>query len=232
MLRQIRLLVFDLDYVVFDCRELKARALRDSLISFADAIPHNLRLPDTVDAEDGFMEYGSRWIQQLQIGLDEEALAQLQCAYRIHEERLVAAGVGEIFPGLREFLTRCRENHVSAAIGAEAGRDYLLDVSDRHSLDKLFEMAFCAEEFGVGSTDEMFEEILRRGEVNPSEALALGTRSSFFQAAHNLDVLTVGCGWGLHRHESLSDADLQSLTLAQLTPAIEKADSLATRYLM
>lgn len=231
MLRQIRLLVFDLDYLIFDCAELKMRALRESLISFADAIPHDVPLPDVIDAEGGFRDYGFRWLKSLQIGLDEERMAQLEVSYRMHEQRLVAAGVGRIYSGLPELLRLCGQNGAAAAIGAEASRDYLLDVSDRHGLDSLFELAYCTGEFGVGSRDEMIEEIMHRAEVNPSETLALGTRPDFFRAAHNIDVLTVGCGWGLHRHEALVEADVQALTLVQVYPAIEKADVLASRYL-
>ncbi len=201
------------------------------MISFADSIPPDSRLPDVDDAEEGFRDHGSRWIRHLEIGLDEEALEQFQSAYRIHEERLLAAGIGRIFPGLPELLALCRRNGIAAAMGADAARDYLLDVSDRHGLDGLFETAFCTEEFGVGSADEMFEEILRRCEVNPSETLALGTRSSYFEAARNLDLLTIGCGWGLHCRNSLQEADLQAPTLDHLRNAIERADNLAAKHL-
>jgi phosphoglycolate phosphatase-like HAD superfamily hydrolase len=224
------LLVFDLDYLIYDCAALKVRALRESLIPLADAIPQDTSLPDAVDAEEGFRDYGLHWAQMVQIGLDDKSLAQLHCEYRIHEERLAGNGLGRIYPGIIELLSFCRRNGASAAIGAEAGRDYLLAVSDSLNLDSLFEMAFCSEEFGSGGTDEMIEEIMNRAEVNPSETLALGTRPDFFRAARNLNVLTIGCGWGLQRHEGLSAADLQSLTIDQIYPAIEKADNLAVQY--
>jgi phosphoglycolate phosphatase-like HAD superfamily hydrolase len=230
VLRQIRLLVFDLDYLIYDCAAIKVRALRESMISFADAIPHDVRLPDAADTEEGFRDYGCRWSQMLQIGLDEERLAELQSAYRVHEERLVTAGLGRIYPGLPELLLSFRRNGLLAAIGAEANRDYLLAVSDRHSLESVFEMAYCAEEFGAGGTDEMIDEIMNRAEVNRSETLALGTRPEFFRSAHNLEVLTIGCGWGLRRHEALDEADFQALTVDQAYPAIENADALAAQY--
>jgi len=135
VLRHIRLLILDLDYLVFDCAALKVKALRESLISFADAIPHDVRLPDSVDVEEGFRDHGCRWTQALQIGLDEEILARLQSSYRLHEERLATAGAGCIYPGLQEFLVRGCQSGASAAVGAEASRDYLLAVSDRHGLD-------------------------------------------------------------------------------------------------
>jgi len=231
VLRQIRLLVFDLDYLIFDCAELKMRALRESLISFADAIPHDVPLPGPLCAEEGFRDHGFRWMKSLEIGLDEERMAQLEVSYREHEQRLVAAGIGRIYSGLPELLQLCGQNGASAAIGAEASRDYLLNVSDRHGLDSLFELAYCTEEFGAGSADEMVEEIMRRAEVNPSETLALGTRLDYFQAAHNIDVLTIGCGWGVHGHEPLRAADLQAFTMAQVYSAIERADAIASRYL-
>lgn len=230
MLQHIRLLILDLDYLVFDCALLKVQALRQSLISLADSIPQNVRLPDAMDAEEGFREYGFQWTRHLEIGLDEESLENLQQAYSLNEDRLVEAGVGKVFPGVEEFIMNCRKSNVAVALGADASRDYLLSVTDRHQLDSLFQIAFCTEEFGVGSADEMMEEIMRYAEVSFSETLVLATRPRFFQAAHNLDLLTVACGWGLHEHRGLAEADLQSLTLSQLYPAIQKADQIASQY--
>jgi len=230
MFRHIRLLLFDLDYLIFDCSALKIRALRQSLISFAEAIPQDIRLPDAMDAEEGYRDYGFRWTQFLEIGLGEERLSELQHAYRIHEDRLLEAGVGEIYPGIYELLEKCRESGLALALGAEASRDYLLEVSDRHRLDRMFRIALCTEEFGVGSTDEMLEEIMHHHEVNPSETVVLGTRPAFFQSAHNLDLVTVGCGWGLHRHDRLIEADFKALTIASLQTALQEADRLAARY--
>ncbi len=230
MLRHIRLLILDLDYLVFDCATLKVQALRQSLISLAEAIPQNVRLPNAVDVEEGFRDHGFRWMRHLEIGLDEERAEHLQHAYAVNESRLVDGGAGSVFPGIREFVAACRESGVAAAVGAEASREYLVSVIDRHQLDSYFEIALCTEEFGAGSTDEMLDEIMHNSEVNPSETLVLGTRSQFFRAAHNLDILTIGCGWGLRQYSGLADADLQALTLSQLYPAIQKADELASQY--
>jgi len=219
-------LILDLDYLIFDCAALKVKALRESLISFADAIPHDVRLPDAVDIEEGFCEHGCRWIQALQIGLDDGNLTQLQACYRLHEKHLAEAGAGRTYPGWHEILESCHRSGIAAAIGAEASRDYLLAVSDRHSLDGYFKMAYCTEEFGAGSASEMIDEIMEKAEVNPSETLVLGTRPAFFRAARDLGALTVGCGWGLERQEALKESDLQALTLAQVYSAILNADEL------
>jgi phosphoglycolate phosphatase-like HAD superfamily hydrolase len=216
--------------VVFDCALLKVQALRQSLISLADAIPQSVRLPDNIDAEEGFREHGFRWTRFLEIGLDEEGLEHLQQAYHIHENRLVESGIGRIHTGIEAFLVNCRQSNIAVALGAEASRDYLVSVTDRHQLDSLFQVALCTEEFGLGNVDEMLGEIIQQAEVYPSEALVLGTRPHCFRAARDLHVLTIGCGWGLRRHGGLAEAELQSLTLAQLHPAIEKADTLASQY--
>lgn len=229
MLDHIQLLVFDLDYLIFDCALLKVRALRQSLISFAETIPQDIRLPDAMDAEEGYLLHGFRWTQFLEIGLEEERLAELQHVYRINEDLLLEAGAGQIYPGVLDLLVNLRRNNVALALGADASREYLLSVSDRQNLDDLFDIALCTQEFGVGGTDEMLEEIMRHCEVNRSETVVLGTRSSFFEAAHNLNAMAVGCGWGLHHHGGLGNADLQSLTLATLFPAIQKADQLSAQ---
>lgn len=231
VLKHIRLLVLDLDYLVFDCAALRIQALRKSLIPFADAIPQDVRLPDAMDAEEEFRHHGRHWTRELKLGLDDSGMSQLQSDFRVHEEQLVSDGAGRIYPGLAELLSQCRQDGVAAAIGAEATRDYLLAVSDKHGLDLLFEMAYCTEEFGKGSADEMIDEIISRAEVNRSETLALGTRPDFFESAHSLDILTIGCGWGLKRHDALAAADLQALTISQAYPAILKADGLVAQNL-
>ena len=230
MLQHIRLLIFDLDYLVFDCALLKEQALRQSLISLADSIPQSVRLPDAADVEEGFRNHGFRWPRFLEIGLDEETLGHLQQAYRIHEDRLIESKVGRVYPGLEGFIANCRLEMTGAALGAESSRDYLVAVNDRHQLDNLFQFSLCTEEFGVGDAAEMFEEIMHQAEVNPSETLVLGTRPHFFQAAHNQDLLTIGCGWGIRRQDGLAEADLIAPTLSELLPTIKKADYLASQY--
>ncbi len=227
MLRHIRLLIFDLDYIVFDCAQLKTLALRQSMVSLADLIPQNMPLPDARDAEAGFLEHGSRWVQRLEIGLDEENLRDLERAHRLHEDRLIAAGQGRIFPGIEEFLTNCGKAGVIMAVGADSSRDYLIDVVDRFQLDRFFQVALCAEEFGMGDVDEMLMEILRQVEVNPSESLVLGTRAQTFHAARALDIQTIACGWGIQRHAGLDQADFQARSQEELAVAIEHADKVA-----
>jgi phosphoglycolate phosphatase-like HAD superfamily hydrolase len=230
VLRHIRLLILDLDYVVFDCALVKVQALRQSLISLAETIPQSARLPDAADVEEAFRNYGFRWPQFVEIGLDEERLSHLQQAYGIHESRLIQSGAGKMFPGIEEFIAGCRHENLEIALGAEASREYLISVTERHDLDRYFEIMFCTEEFGIGGTQEMLGDIMYQAEVNPSEVVVLGTRPQFFQAAHNLDILTIGCGWGIRRHDGLAEADLQPVSLAQLTPAIQKADYFASQY--
>jgi phosphoglycolate phosphatase-like HAD superfamily hydrolase len=227
VLDHVQLLVFDLDYLIFDCALLKVRALRQSLISFAETIPQDIRLPDAMDAEEGYLLHGFRWTQFLEIGLEEERLAEFQHVYRINQDHLLEAGAGQIYPGVLDELANLRNNQLALALGADASREYLLSVNDRHNFADLFDIALCTQEFGVGSTDEMLEEIMRQCEVNRSETVVLGTRPSLFEAAHNLNLTAVGCGWGIHHHGGLGNADLQSLTLATLFPSIQKADKLS-----
>ncbi len=227
MLRRIRLLVFDLDYLVFDCAALRERSLRKSLIPFAEQIPQDLRLPDAKDIEEGYQALGSRWVHYLDLGLGQEQLLVLEEAFRVHEANSVEGGGGHVFPGIREFIAVARKERLTIALGAESSREYLMSVCDRHNLDELFDMAFCAEEYGSGSTDEMLEEIMNHAEVHPSETLLLGTRPFCFETGRNLDVQSVGCGWGILRHEGLESADYQAFAIDQLYPLIKQADALS-----
>ena len=70
MLRHIRLLILDLDYLVFDCAYLKAHALKQCIAGLDDTISLNVPLPDGVTIEEGFRDHGFRWTQNLEIGLD------------------------------------------------------------------------------------------------------------------------------------------------------------------
>jgi phosphoglycolate phosphatase-like HAD superfamily hydrolase len=227
VLRHIRLLILDLDYLVFNCAFLKEQALRQSLIALADQIPASVQLPEAAEAEAGFREHGFRWIRHLEIGLDEHSLGDLQQAYTLHENRLVESGKGGLYPGIEEFIMNSHRAGIAIALGAEATRDYMISVIDRHQMDDLFQVTLCAEEFGMGDADEMIVEIMRQVEVNPSETLVLGTCPHTFRAAQGLDILAVGCGWGIQQPAGLSAADLQSLTFPDLSATIEKADNLA-----
>jgi len=228
VLHHIQLIILDLDYVVFDCSTIKLQALRQSLISLADIIPQDIRLPDEVDAEEAFRDHGVHWIQRLELGLDQDNLDNLRQTYELNERRLVEAGAGSVFQGLKNFVGECRNREIAVALGAEATRDYLVTVSDQHQLEGLFEISLCTEEFGAGSSEEMLEEVLHYAAANRSEALVLGARPRLFEAAHNLDMLAIGCGWGIRQHQVLSNADLQALTLSQLNPVLLKADQLAS----
>ena len=155
----------------------------------------------------------------------------MEQAYGIQETRMINSGAGRVHSGIREFVVKCRQSNLAVALGADARRDYMLAVIDRHELDTLFQFALCTEEFGTGDAAEMLEEIMHQAEVNPSETLALGTRPNFFQSAKSVDIRTIGCGWGIAKHEGLAYADMQSLNLEQLFPAIQKADALALQRL-
>ena len=230
MFRHIRLLVFDLDYVVFDCAALKASTLRKTLIPFADLIPQTVSLPDDVDIEDSFLEYGSRWIRSLELGLDESQLAALEENYVRQESRLLNAGGGHFFAGILHRLSTYRAAGLTLALGAETTRDYLMSVSDRYNMDQFFEIAFCTEEYGMGGADEMLAEIMNHAVVNPSETLVLGTRPPYFEAAHGLDIQCVGCGWGLRKREPLSHADFQLYSIDHMDSLIQQADDLSAGY--
>ncbi|MBN1570989.1 MAG: HAD hydrolase-like protein [Acidobacteria bacterium] len=225
------MLIFDLDYLVFDCSFLKVQALRQSLIALADLIPQSIRLPEISDAEAGFRDYGFQWIQQMDPGLDEQSLDQLPGAYAIHEIRLIESGTGRLYPGMREFIMNLRREDFCVALGAESSRDYMISVMDRHPLDDLFQISLCTEEYGMGGAEEMMLEIMRQGEANPSETLVLGTRPDTFQSARAVNVLSVGCGWGIRDHSGLSGADFQAHSLSNLSDRIAQADTLALRHL-
>jgi phosphoglycolate phosphatase-like HAD superfamily hydrolase len=230
VLRHIRLLVLDLDYLVFDGRALKLKALRQSLVAFADTMPQSARLPDEVDLEDAYLQHGRRWLEFLDLGLEGDLLASLKEAYRVYEDRLIQAGNGIIFPGTAELLDVLRRNGIGLALGADCGRDYLLDVSDHHDLANTFAVSLCTEEFGKGNIDEMLQEALILGEVNRSEAVVLGTRSKYFQAARDLNLASIGCGWGIRRQESLPEADQKAAIPAEIPVILRMLDEQAARF--
>jgi phosphoglycolate phosphatase-like HAD superfamily hydrolase len=230
VLSHIKLLILDLDYLIFDSAGLKLNALRQSLVSFADAIPHSAPLPDPDDVEDLFRQHGFRWVESVEFGLGEELMPMVERAYRINERRLVEIGSGQVFTGVLESLEPYRTAGVSLALGADATRTYLMAVSDRHQLDRTFSSFLCTEEFGMGSVDEMLDEAIRLAEVNRSETLVLGSRPGYFRAARDLDLTTIGCGWGIHRPESLNEADYQASTPAELTAAVSQADERGQEY--
>ena len=227
MFQHLRLLILDLDYVVFDCALLKAQALKQCMAALDESFSLDVELPDAMNVEAQFLNHGFRWTHHFEVGLDDEGQERLEQTYAIYETRMIHSGLGRIHTGIEEFIVQCRQSNLAVALGADARREYMLAVMDRFELDSLFQFALCTEEFGSGDAVEMLEEITRQAEVNPSETLALGTRPHYFQSANSVDIRTVGCGWGIGNHDGLAGADMQSSNLKRLFPAIKKADSLA-----
>jgi phosphoglycolate phosphatase-like HAD superfamily hydrolase len=230
VLRHIRCLILDLDYLVFSASALKLKALRQSLVAFAEAIPQSARLPDEMDLEEAYLQHGLRWLELLDLGLGDDLLASLKEAYRVYESRLIQAGHGEIYPGIPQLLGPLRQSGISLALGADSGRDYLLDVSDRYQLSDLFEFELSTSEFGKGNIAEMLQETLLLAEVNRSEAVVLGTRADYFQAARDLDMVSIGCGWGIRNHECLQAADQKALVPSDLVEVLSVLDAQAARF--
>ncbi len=230
MLRQIRLLVFDLDYLIFDCSLRQLQALRQSLISFSDGMPQHVHLPDAIEIESAFRDHGRLWIRSLDLEMGEESLADLEREYQVHERRLIEAGIGREYAGISEVLLACRREGMVLTLGAEASRDYLMAVSDRHDLDRSFEILLCTEEYGRGGAGEMLSDALNQAEVNPSETLVFGTRRPFFDASRALDLFTIGCDWGLQQKDALETADFQSPTVDHILQVIRRIDEIGAQY--
>jgi len=214
--------VFDLDYLVFDSSNIKAVALRKSLVSLADQIPLAARLPDSTDILDGFLENGLHWLERLEIGIGDPT--ELHRTYAVQEARLLEGGAGRIYPGILETLQRLRQEGVQLSLGAETSREYLLRVSDLHQLDRQFDSAFCTEEFGLGSSEEMIQELMQHHEVQPSETIVLGTRPAYFESARYLDVRSIACTWGISDQRILPGADYRAQTVSALWQLWQEVD--------
>jgi phosphoglycolate phosphatase-like HAD superfamily hydrolase len=224
--QSIRLLVFDLDYLVFDCALIKTQALRQGLVSLAEAIPHATSLPDELDIQEAFLDHGISWVEHLDLGLSHGAMGNLQQTFSIHESGLIESGVGALYAGLENFLLNCQKMDIAVALGAEATRDYLLAVADKYQLDTLFQPILCTEEFGSGCAEEMYEEIMQIAEALPSETIVLGTRPRMFEAAHAVDAKAIGCGWGMRNRglNRLKEADFQAASISQLDTILKQVD--------
>ncbi len=207
---------------------MRLQALRQSLLSFADVIPHNVRIPDAADIEDGYRARGRAWTGELQVGLRADQLGELGRQLEINEQRLVAAGMGSPYPGMEALLSRLQREGLTLHLGADASREHLLSVSDKHRLDRHFEAMFCAGEFGTGQLWDMFEESMHRAGVHSSETVALGTRPEYFRAAHSLDVMTIGCGWGIRQQGGLAEAILQCGQVERAWTAVSRMDAHAS----
>ena len=140
MLNHLKLLVWDLDYLVFDCSALKVRALRQSLIALADLIPHSVRLPDAyvwakAYALDALCEVAvargmpraMAWVDELQQLAARCGMRELTVRAHLHRARLGDAASGEAALVLASaidsplLLGRAKELVGSAAVGAGHG---------------------------------------------------------------------------------------------------------------
>jgi len=58
-------------------------------------------------------------------------------------------------------------------------------------------MVYCTEEYGAGGPDEMIEDMMARAKSIPAKLSCSGLFRPCSTPPAALDVITVGCGWGL-----------------------------------
>jgi phosphoglycolate phosphatase-like HAD superfamily hydrolase len=197
VLRRIRLIVSDLDQTVFDCADLRTRALLQALDGIPASAARDVRIPDEIEVESAYRDHGYRWVGGLESGAETGQSPALERACRVQQVRLLEGGHGGLFPGIAGFFDSCRRAGAAWAICADSHRDYLMTVCDRFELSECVEHLSCAEEYGSGGTDEMLEETLERCEALASETVYLGTRPDSLEAARYLGIAPVACCWGL-----------------------------------
>jgi phosphoglycolate phosphatase-like HAD superfamily hydrolase len=222
--RHVRLLVLDLEHVVFDAIPLKLGAVRRAILPVADDIPHSVCLPDGADLEEAYASRGWRWFEAVQLGLPKERLLALEPIVRAEARFLASGEAGRIYPGVMETLGVCRQAGLLLALGADCDRDFMLAVSDRHGFDGVFNFMACAEDYGIGGFSELLEDVAERLEVHASECVYLGTRGVCIEEALALGVATLGCRWGLHCSAVIDCANGQAERPDQLPGLLQEID--------
>jgi phosphoglycolate phosphatase len=137
-----------------------------------------------------------------------------------YEMEELAAGRGQLYPGVIETLTELRSRGIRLFIASNGLEEYVKGVPEVKGIGEWFEGRYSAGEFATSSKVDLVRRLLTTFGVE--KAWMVGDRSSDVEAGKRNGLFVVGCNYaGFHRPGELdgSDAIIQSFPeLLKLLP--------------
>lgn len=188
--------IFDMDGTLVDSEELAYLASIEGLTDYYRARGGEPVLPSRAEIRSlvglPSLEYFARLVPPERRG-DAAEVRRLVAG---HEVRRLSAGLGRLFPGVRETLGELRREGWRLGLVSNCGRIYL-EANLKHLLDGLLDVAFCLDD-RPSKTENVTLALSRLG---VSKGVMVGDRTADLEAGRKNGLRTVGCAYGFAPHE-------------------------------
>jgi len=202
----IELIIFDLDGVLLNSRQVVETAVRRGIEALAAETGRTFPLPSREEIFALMGRPNATWLEGLDLLLSPEE-------WTFFKERVVAEeigalhrGEGLVFAGMEDILIWLMNRNQRCAIASNCGRDYLLAFLDHHRMDAYFDFSLCNDDAPPdGDKTDLLAMVLENQQVFAAEAVYIGDRGADEIAAGTLGLGFIGCLWGFGTRDEFSD---------------------------
>jgi phosphoglycolate phosphatase len=189
------LLAFDLDGVIYSSEPFIAESYRESIKLVNEKRPGSFaRVPSTREILDHvgwpvavILERLFPNVERVAVDLLFATTLEVICDF-------VRRGQGEIYPGIAPTLRELAARGYTLAVASNGRRPYIEAVLSTYELMAFFAPIVSADE--VGDKAAVLRAYLDRHQVNASDAIMIGDRSSDVEAARAVGTRFIGCDYG------------------------------------
>jgi len=146
----------------------------------------------------------------------EEARKRADVLLLQYELEELAAGVGELYPYVKETLTELHKQGIKLFVASNGLEHYVKGIVQHKGLSELFTGLYSAGEFETATKVELVARLLKDHSIQT--AWMVGDRSSDVEAGKGNGLPTIGCAYATYGQSAeLSNADVQIRDFRVLT---------------
>lgn len=108
------------------------------------------------------------------------------------------------YPGIKRCLMALKEKGYKLAVATGKGRNGLNKMLQQEQVEDLFCVTYCAEETASKPDPLMLHNILKKFDIEASQALMIGDSSYDLEMANNAGIDCIGVTYGVHDENILS----------------------------
>ncbi len=173
--------------------ELRARGLWDGPIPDEDQLTNVLGMTLT-----------HLW-NTLLPGASQETKAIADQLLLEHEVKLLAEGVTDLYPGVKETLHHLHDKGIALFVASNGLEGYIDAVCGQFGIKQLFTDLYSAGRFQTRSKNDLVAKLLSDYQVQ--HAIMVGDRHSDVEAGRTNGLFTIGCDFGFAKPGELDGAD-------------------------
>lgn len=134
----------------------------------------------------------------------------------------LAAGEGELYPGVAATLAALKEKGVKLFVASNGLEQYVRKIVEHKGLGHLFTDLYSAGEYNTSTKVDLVAMLMKKHGL--TSAWMVGDRSSDIEAAHGNGIVGIGCAYaGYGKPDELAKADAVIARFEELADMLDQA---------